>query len=55
MLSSSEMDTLKERMKALIVRDSQVFFTDTEESENLQISVGIARILHIPAAVKRRP
>jgi hypothetical protein len=42
MLFSPEIDVLKERMKAIIVRDSEGFFDDPRESEDLQITVRAA-------------
>src|SRR6266404_8706983 len=42
MLFSPEMDALQARMKAIIVRDSEGFFDDPKESEDLQITVRIA-------------
>jgi len=42
MLPPPEMDTLKARITAIILRDSQGFFDDFKESENLQITVRIA-------------
>jgi hypothetical protein len=35
-------DAMKARMKAIILRDSEGFFDDPKESENLQITVRIA-------------
>ena len=42
MLSSPEMDAMKARMTAIIPRDSEGFFDDPKESEDLQITVRIA-------------
>src|SRR5260370_39364513 len=42
MLFSPEMDALQARMTAIIVRDSEGFFDDPKESEDLQITVRIA-------------
>jgi len=42
MLFSSEMDAMQARMTAIIVRDSEGFFDDPGESEDLQITVRIA-------------
>jgi hypothetical protein len=42
MLSSPEIDAMKARMTAVILRDSEGFFDDPKESENLQITVRIA-------------
>jgi hypothetical protein len=42
MLSSPEIDAMKARMTAVILRDSEGFFDDLKESENLQITVRIA-------------
>jgi hypothetical protein len=42
MLFSPEMDAMKARMTAIIVRDSEGFFDDPKESEDLQITVRIA-------------
>jgi hypothetical protein len=42
MLFSPEFDELKARMTAIILRDSEGFFDDPKESENLQITVRIA-------------
>lgn len=39
---SPEMDAMKARMTAVILRDSEGFFDDPKESENLQITVRIA-------------
>ncbi len=39
---SPEMDATKARMTAIIVRDSEGFFDDPKENENLQITVRIA-------------
>ena len=42
MLSPLEVDAMKARMKAIILRDSEGFFDDPKESEDLQITVRIA-------------
>ena len=42
MLFSPEMDVLKAQMTAIILRDSEGFFDDSKESEDLQITVRIA-------------
>jgi hypothetical protein len=42
MLFSPEIDALKARMTAVILRDSEGFFDDPKESEDLQITVRIA-------------
>ena len=42
MLSAIEVDVIKARMKAIILRDSEGFFDDPKESEDLQITVRIA-------------
>lgn len=42
MLSSPEIDAMKARMKAVILKDSEGFFDDPKESEDLQITVRIA-------------
>ena len=42
MLSSLEVDAMKARMKAIILRDSEGFFEDPKESEDLQITIRIA-------------
>jgi len=42
MLPSPEVDALKARMKAIILRDSEGFFDDPQEGEDLQITVRIA-------------
>jgi len=42
MLFSPEMDALKVRLTAVILRDSEGFFDDPKESEDLQITVRIA-------------
>jgi hypothetical protein len=42
MLFSPELDDLKGRMTAIILRDSEGFFDDPKESEDLQITVRIA-------------
>ena len=39
---SPEIDALKAQMTAIIVRDSEGFFDDSKESEDLQITVRIA-------------
>jgi len=39
---SPELDVMKERMTAIIMRDSEGFFDDPKESEDLQITVRIA-------------
>lgn len=41
MLSSPEIDAMKARMTAVILRDSEVFFDDPKESEDLQITIRI--------------
>jgi hypothetical protein len=42
MLSSPELDSMKARITAIIVRDSEGFFDETKESEDLQITIRIA-------------
>jgi hypothetical protein len=42
MLFSPEMDAMQARMTAIIVRDSEGFFDDSDESKDLQITVRIA-------------
>jgi len=42
MRSSLEVEAMKARMKAIILRDSEGFFDDPKESEDLQITVRIA-------------
>ena len=42
MLFSPEIDAMKAQMTAIIVRDSEGFFDDPKESEDLQITVRIA-------------
>ncbi len=42
MLFSPEVDAMKAQMTAIIVRDSEGFFDDPKESEDLQITVRIA-------------
>jgi hypothetical protein len=42
MLFSPEMDAMKARLTAIILRDSEGFFDDPKESEALQITVTIA-------------
>src|SRR5579863_10235227 len=42
MLFSPEVDAMKAQMLAIIVRDSEGFFDDPKESENLQITVRVA-------------
>jgi hypothetical protein len=42
MLFSPEMDAMQARMTAIILRDSEGFFDDPKESEDLQITVRIA-------------
>ena len=42
MLFSPEMDALKARMTVVVLRDSEGFFDDPKESEDLQITVRIA-------------
>ncbi len=42
MQSSLELDALKAQMTAIIRRDSEDYFDDPKESEDLQITVGIA-------------
>jgi hypothetical protein len=42
MLPSLEVDTMKARIKAIILRDSEGFFDDPKKSEDLQITVRIA-------------
>ena len=42
MLFSPELDAMKARMTAIIVRDSEGFFDDPKESEDLQTTVTIA-------------
>ena len=42
MMSSLEMDAMKTQMTAIILRDSEGFFDDPKESEDLQITVRIA-------------
>jgi hypothetical protein len=42
MLPSPKIDVMKARMTALLLRDSEGFFDDPEESEDLQITVRIA-------------
>jgi hypothetical protein len=41
MLFSPEIDALKERVTAVILRDSEGFFDDAKESESLQITVRV--------------
>ncbi len=42
MLPSPEVDAMKARMTAVILRDSEGFFDDPKESEDLQVTVRIA-------------
>lgn len=42
MLFSPELDTMKAQMTAIILRDSEGFFDDAKEREDLQITVRIA-------------
>ncbi len=42
MPSSLELDAMKAQMKAIILRDSEGFFDDPKESEDLQITIRIA-------------
>jgi hypothetical protein len=42
MLSSPDVNAMKARMTAIILRDSEGFFDDPKESEDLQITVRIA-------------
>jgi hypothetical protein len=42
MLSSPELESMKARMTAVILRDSEGYFDDPKESEDLQITVRIA-------------
>jgi hypothetical protein len=42
MLFSPELDAMKARMTAIILRDSEGYFDDPKESEDLQITVRIA-------------
>ena len=42
MPSSLEIDALKAQMTAIILRDSEGFFDDPKESEDLQVTVRIA-------------
>jgi hypothetical protein len=42
MLFSPDMDAMKAQMTAIIVRDSEGFFADPKQSEDLQITVRIA-------------
>jgi hypothetical protein len=42
MLFSREVDAMKAQMKGIILRDSEGFFDDPKESEDLQITVRIA-------------
>jgi len=42
MMSSLEMDAMKTQMTAIILRDSEGFFDDPKESEDLQITIRIA-------------
>ena|ERR1700680_154968 len=42
MLFSPEMDAMKAQMTAILLRDSEGFFDDPKESEDLQITVRIA-------------
>jgi len=42
MLPSLEVDAMKARMKAIILRDSEGFFDDPGDNEDLQITVRIA-------------
>ena len=42
MLSSPEIEVMKEQLTAIIVRDSEGFFDDPKESEDLQITVRVA-------------
>jgi hypothetical protein len=42
MLFSPELDAMKAQMTAIIVRDSEGFFDDPKESEDLQITVRMA-------------
>jgi len=42
MLFSPELEDMKARMRAIILRDSQGFFDDPKESEDLQITIRIA-------------
>lgn len=41
MLFSPELDTIKARVTAIILRDSEGFFDDPKEREDLQITVRI--------------
>lgn len=42
MLFSPELDAMKAKIRAIIVRDSEGFFDDPKENEDLQITVRIA-------------
>jgi hypothetical protein len=42
MLPSPEIEAMKAQMKAVILRDSEGFFDDPKESEDLQIAVRVA-------------
>ena len=42
MLLSPEIDAMKAQMTAIIVRDSEGFFDDLKENEDLQITVRVA-------------
>jgi hypothetical protein len=42
MLSSPEVDVMKARIKAIILKDSEGFFDDPKEGEGLQVTVRIA-------------
>ena len=42
MLFSPDLDVMKARMTAIILRDSEGFFDDPKESESLQITVRVA-------------
>src|SRR5260370_7566123 len=42
MVASTEVEAMKARMKGIILRDSEGFFDDPKESEDLQITIRIA-------------
>jgi hypothetical protein len=42
MLMSPELDAMRDQIRAIVLRDSEGFFDDPKENENLQITVRIA-------------
>jgi hypothetical protein len=51
MLLSPEIDAMKAQMTAIIVRDSEGFFDDPKENEDLQITVRVACNSHGASSV----